>query len=136
MSDKKFEYVVLQCDKSTMNGRIYPEEIMKEAIKKMKDVYVYSLPDCPAGKGDPNQLSKVLGQVLSMDVKDGKCIATIESIGMKGKDMIALLKTKKFDLGVVGYGEGECIDEDGTVKDFNLKSIAFAPKFEAEDGKE
>jgi hypothetical protein len=117
--NKKIFVSLLECDKPTKSGRIYSNKMMKVAIEKAGQIFVYwgntSMKPClrkVAGKADVYMDGdRVVADVELLDTSEGGIV----------KDLIETVKSPysvSFFPG--GYGK---TDEDGNVSEYKFKQV-------------
>jgi hypothetical protein len=120
----EIEAVVLTADEPTMNGRVYPRELIEREIERLR-------PEMESGRllgwpADASRTTDSLGEVShlvrGMKVEDdGKVTAKIEVLSTeKGNLLRELIENREVKFGPRGFGSVV----DGVVQDdFKLRTI-------------
>lgn len=122
---KKIKQVILRCGEPTQNGRVYPADVMAEAIEKFNNrTCGSSVSVCKEGK---TKLEDVAGYAqLSMDGKE--MVAEIELMDTPvGKE----LQKKLGDVRFSPFGVGNV--EDGVVTDYELRHVSVSEKEQSDE---
>ena len=112
---------LFSCDSVSKSGRVYPKNVMENAIKEFNEQHTFGLV-CHPEVENPSILESV-GTIEHIDIKDnGDVFGKITLLdNIQGKAMQNVLKAAKdksiIRVSPVGYGN---IDENGVVKNMNI----------------
>lgn len=131
-SDK--EYVIIELDKLNKNGRLYPTNVVHEALGKLPlrstIQGTIGMPKVlqPDGK-ELLCLEDVSHQVNNLLIRDGCLYGKVQTnTTMRGKDLQNLIEKDLVAFRPVGYAN---IEQDGTITKFRFVSINAVNKDEA-----
>jgi hypothetical protein len=107
----------------TLNGHVYPEEVLKKALDKKFEEPVFITSENTDGfKID---VSKIIGEAKKYKIKENNEIIIHAKVFEKYKD---LFENKKIEITTYGFGEFE--DDGKTIKDNFVLSHFFIAKDE------
>ena len=112
---------LFSCDSVSKSGRVFPKDVMENAIKEFNEQHTFGLV-CHPEVENPSILESV-GTIEHIDIKDnGDVFGKIMLLdNIQGKAMQNVLKATKdksiIRVSPVGYGN---IDENGVVKNMNI----------------
>ena len=112
---------LFSCDSVSKNGRVFPKDVMENAIKEFNEQHTFGLV-CHPEVENPSILESV-GTIEHIDIKDnGDVFGKIMLLdNIQGKAMQNVLKAAKnksiIRVSPVGYGN---IDENGVVKNMYI----------------
>ena len=115
---KEIEIKLFSCDTLSRSGRIYPKEMMEEAINDFNKNHENGLL-CHPGTEKPSILESA-GVVSEIKMEDGDVfgkVLLIDNIpGKVYQNILDKMDTSSIEVTPVGYGEVE----DGVVKSMNI----------------
>jgi len=116
--------VAYEADKPNVNGRIYPEAVLKKAVegfmaKSFRPVS-YDLSEVKPG------LASVVGTVEEMELAGGEVKATIKTLKTeKAFHWISALLVSG-DIAIAGAGIGK-VNDDKEIEEFEITSVGVVP---------
>ena len=117
---KEIRTKLFSCDSISKSGRVYPKDVMENAIKDFNEKHTFGLL-CHPEIEKPSILESV-GTIDQVEIKsNGEVFGKVKLLdNIQGKAMQNVLKAakdKSIRVSPVGYGD---IDENGVVKSMNI----------------
>jgi hypothetical protein len=126
LGDMSFE--LLECDKPTVNGRIYPRELVEKMVAEHQDRIKQRRFFCYPNFGDRETgegLIRVSHVLTSLEVKDDKVIGSADILNTPaGREIFT--EISEGIVGVAMGGVGKI--ESNTVVEFSLLDVAIRPR--------
>jgi hypothetical protein len=123
----KFGFALIECDKPTVNGRIYPKEILEKMVEDHQDRIKQRRFFCYPRWGDreKSDLVGVSHLITSLETRGNTVVGTAEVLNTPaGREVLKELA--KGVVGVILGGIGKV--ESKKVVEFDLTDIFFASK--------
>ena len=122
---KTFETVLLKCDKPYASGRIYPKEVVDQAIEKFnKDMAILYVEDTTGADCETVDMSQIIGIIKDVHIDKRGVVGTVTLLDTPNG---RLFRDKNIDIHLSGIGDVD--HETNKVTDYTIiKAIAGGKK--------
>jgi len=114
---------ILELDKPNVNGHIYSEATIREAIEKRKDKPLFGYAYVPGFGTD--SLNRVSHLITDLSVEDGKLIGTVTVQDTPMGKIVGEIHPDRLLFTANGTGN---VDEHGNISDYTLTSVSVENK--------
>jgi hypothetical protein len=125
----KITSTLIEANVPTVNGRIYPDDILKQMVSESKELMKTKKFFGTYGNNESDMLNldNITHQIIDIDLINGKVIATAELLNTSAsKNLLIQLDKHSYDFTMRTSGIGTL--EGNVVKDFKLTSINIYDK--------
>ena len=98
---KRFETVLLSCDRPYLSGRVYPKEVVEKAVEKFNKDFGTLFVEAPGNDAETVDMTKLVGKINDMHLDGKEVKGTVVLL-----DTPEATKIKDLDLKVSLVGHG------------------------------